>query len=177
MMQEWFQIKKNPDAMTLQGAKNFNAKNFPYFIDAETFSQLDDCVAYYKRGFYFVPCDIIFEPTFLIHDKLQQLFSLLEPEIEFKGVQLYEENLNKKLPMPFYWLPYLKTTDAISDKSEVIQGKAKKLILKAEMLAEKRIAHCQLPAEDIWLVSLEAAECLLRRQPVGIFLERVELAG
>ena len=175
MMQEWFQIKKNPDAMTLQGAKNFNAKNFPYFIDAETFSQLDDCVAYYKRGFYFVPCDIIFEPTFMIGDNLQHLFSLLEPELDFKGVQLYEENFNKKLPMPFYWLPYLKITDAISDKTEVVQGKAKKLFLKSEMLAGKRIVHCKLPAEDIWLISLEAAECLLRRQPIGIILKKIEV--
>jgi len=175
MIQEWFQIKKNPDAVPIVGARNFDRKHFPYFIDAETFSKLDDCVAYYKRGFYFVPCDIIFEPTFLIGDKLQQLFSLLEPDLEFKGVQLYEENYNKNLPMPFYWLPYLKFTDAISDKSEVHQGKSKKLVIKSEMLEEKRLLHCKLPAEDIWLVSLEAAECLLRRQPVGILLQRVEI--
>ena len=175
MIQEWFQIKKNPDAVPIVGAKNFNSQNYPYFIDAETFSKIDDGVAYYRRGNYFVPCDIIFEPTFLIGDKLYQLFTLLEPNLEFKGVQLYEENLNKNLPMPMYWLPYLEVTDAISDKSEVFQGKAKKLILKSEMLAEKRILHCKLPAEDIWLASLDAAECLLRRQPIGITLQKIEV--
>lgn len=172
---EWFQIKKNPVAWTITGAKNFDRKNYPYFMDAETFSKIDDGVAYYRRGNYFVPCDIIFEPTFLISDKLYQLFSLLEPEMELKGVQLYEENLNKKLPMPLYWLPYLKISDAISDKSEVVQGKAQKLFLKAEMLGEKRILHCKLPAEDIWLLSLDAAECLLRRQPIGIILKKIEV--
>lgn len=173
---EWFWIKKNPDAVPINGGKNFDRKNYPYFIDEETFSKIEDGVAYYKRGSYFVPCDIVFEPTFLISEKLYRLFSLLEPEMEFKGVQLYEENLNKKLPMPLYWLPYLKISDAIHEKSEIIQGKPKKLVLKSEFLAEKRILHCKLPAADIWIISLEAAECLLRRQPIGIILEQVEIS-
>lgn len=175
MISDWFIIKKNPDAVPIINAKNFDRKNYPYFIDEETFSKIDDGVAYYRRGSYFVPCDIIFEPTFLIHDRLYQLFTLLEPNLEFKGVQLYEEHLNQKLPMPFYWLPYLKISDAIHEKSEIVQGKAKKLVIKSEFLAEKRILHCKLPAQDIWIISLESAECLLRRQPIGIILEKIEV--
>lgn len=42
---------------------------------------------------YFAPlkvnrCDILFELTFLIIDRLQPLFELLEPKIEYKGVLL-----------------------------------------------------------------------------------------
>jgi len=175
MISDWFWIKKDPDAVPITSAKNFDRKHYPYFIDAEVFSQLDDSVAYYRRGSYFVPCDIVFEPTFLIGDRLYQLFTLLEPKMEFKGLQLYDETLNKTLPMPLYWVPYLEFTDAISEQTEVVQGKPTKLVIKSEMLGEKRILHCKLPAADIWLLSLEAAECLLRRQPVGITLERVEI--
>lgn len=175
MIRECFLIKKNPDAVPIIGAKNFNRKNYPYFIDEEIFSKIEDGVAYYKRGSYFVPCDIIFEPTFLIHDRLYQLFTLLEPEMEFKGVQLYEENLNKKLPMPLYWLPYLKISDAIHEKSEIVQGRANKLFIKSEYFEDRRILHCKLPAQDIWIITLESAECLLRRQPIGITLEKIEV--
>ncbi len=170
---EWFLIKKDPDAPSIVDAAGFNRKNYPYFTNAETFSKVDDGVAYYGYSGNFLECDILFEPTFLIHDNLQSLFKFIEPELEFKGVQLYAAQNPKTLATPLYWLPYLEFTDAISESSEIIQGKPIKLILKAEMLQEKRLIHCKLPAADIWALSLEAAECLLRRQPLGFLLEKI----
>ena len=172
---DWFWIKKDPDAPTISDAAGFNRKNYPYFTDEISFEKIDDDVAFYSYGGFFIECDFLFEPTFLIHDNLQSLFKLFEPELQFKGVQLYSAQNPKKFDTPLYWLPYLPITDAISEKSKIILGKPAQLVLKSEPLAEKRIAHCKLPAADIWLLSLEAAECLLRRQPIGIILEKVSL--
>lgn len=171
MLSEWFRIKKDPDAP----AVNWVApKKYPYFTDAQSFAEAEDCVAYYKSGGRrFVECDFLFEPTFLIHDKLQALFAFLEPDLEFKGVQLYEQTDYKKFPTPLYWLPYLPLSDVISEQSEIIRGKASRLVLKSALPENRRVLHCKLPADDIWLLSLEAAECLLRRQPVGIVLEKI----
>ncbi|MBQ7630232.1 MAG: hypothetical protein IJS81_08490, partial [Selenomonadaceae bacterium] len=110
-----------------------------------------------------------------IHDNLQSLFKLFEPNLQFKGVQLYSAQNPKKFSTPLYWLPYLPITDAISEKSKIILGKPAQLVLNSKFLEKKRIAHCKLPAADIWLLSLEAAECLLRRQPIGIILEKVSI--
>lgn len=175
MQTDWFWIKKDPDAPTIHDAAGFNRKNYPYFTDEISFEKIDDDVAFYRYGGNFVECDFLFEPTFLIHDNFQSLFKLLEPNLQFKGVQLYSAQNPKKFSTPLYWLPYLPFTDAVSEKSKIILGKPAQLILKSQPLAKKRIIHCKLPAEDIWLLSLEAAECLLRRQPIGITLEKISI--
>ena len=168
---EWFWLKKDPAAPLVE-TTGFDKNKFPYFTDAESFASVDDSVIYYEKK-KFSPCDILFEPTFLIRDRLQPLFELLEPAIEYKGVQLYRKFKPEDAPRPIYWLPYLPCVDAISETSKIVQGKAAKLVIKLSELRGRRVAHCKLPAEDIWLLSLEAAECLLRRQPVGILLEKV----
>lgn len=167
---EWFRIKKDPDAPIANVAGL--VKKFPYFTDAEAFAKADDVVVHYEQE-TFLACDILFEPTFLINDRLQPLFKLLEPAIAYKGVQIYRKFKPEAAPRPLYWLPYLPFTDAISSDSQIVQGKATKLVVKRESLREKRVAHCRLPADDIWLLSLEAAECFLRREPLGVVLEKI----
>lgn len=174
--QEYFWLKKDYDAPTIQNAKKFDRKNYPYFVDEKIFAEIEDSAVYYEGKI--IECDLLFEPTFLIHDRLQKLFEFLEPELEFKGVQLYSAENPKKFAMPLYWLPYLKISEVLSEKIEIVQGKAKKIILDKNLLEreeflEKRILHCKLPAQDIWLINLDAAECLLRREPVGTDLEKV----
>ena len=174
---EWFWIKKDPDAPTISNAAGFGRQKYPYFTDEKSFAQVDDDVAYYSYGGQIVECDFLFEPTFLIHDGLQSLFKFLEPDLKFKGIQLYSEHEPEEFAKPLYWLPYLPVTDAIHEKTQVVQGKPVNLSLKAESFGDKRILHCKLPAADIWLLSLEASECLLRRQPIGITLEKVFSQG
>lgn len=172
---DWFWIKKDPEAPTLVDASGLNRSNYPYFTDADSFAKVDDSVAYYEYRGRFVQCDFLFEPTFLIHDDLQPLFRYLEPELQFKGVQLYSRQDSKNQATPLYWLPYLPFTDAVSDRTQAIRGKPIKIFLKPDAITYQRVLHCRMPAADIWLLSLEAAECLLRRQPVGIILDTVEL--
>ena len=175
---EWYLIKKDVDAGTISSAKDFTQRKYAYFMDREAFSKIDDEVAYYESALLFEHCDIIFEPTFMIHDRLQSLFQFLEPELQFKGVQLYESRNQKETPAPLYWVPYLEYAPAIDKSSRIVQGRAQKLILNGEYLSEnnyRRVLHCKLPAQDIWLLSLEGAECLLRREPSGVWLERVDI--
>ena len=172
---EWFWIKKDPDAPSIADAAGFNRKKYPYFTDAESFAKVDDDVAYYEYKENFLTCDFLFEPTFLINDRLQSLFKFIEPDLEFKGVQLYSAKNLEQSATPLYWLPYLEFTDAISRTSKIVQGKPEKLIFKADALREKRLVHCTTAAADIWALSLEAAECLLRRQPVGALLEKISI--
>ena len=170
---EYFWIKKDPDAPTVINAKNFTAKNYPYFIDEKIFSEIDDGVAYYSGDA--APCDILFEPTFLIGDRFKSIFEFIEPDLELKGVQLYKNIQPDKFPAPLFWLPYLPCKEVFSPKSIIYQGKPEKLFLRRSALPENRLIHCKLPAADIWIVNLEAAECLLRRQPVGIILQKIEV--
>lgn len=168
---DWFRLKPDADAPAVEVAC-FDKKKYPYFTNAESFAEVDHSVVHYERE-KFSPCDILFQPTFLIGDKLLELFRLLEPAIEFKGVQMYRKFKPVDAPCPLFWLPYLPSVEAIGDKTQTVQGKAVRLSVKLSALRGKRVAHCRLPADDIWILSLEAAECLLRRQPVGIVLEKI----
>ena len=287
---EWFRIKPDPDAPAVE-VDCFDAKKYPYFTDAESFAALDHSVVHYERD-KFSPCDILFQPTFLIGDRLLELFKLLEPSMEFKGVQMYRKFKPADAPCPLFWLPYLPPVeikfthrqvvqdelsfvskkmganrenqniycdstdlhlgerkfnqravvqDELSFMSKkmpavfggrpedrdspdlspeekfnhrqvvqdelsfvskkmganlenqniyydstdlhlgerkfnqraVVQDELSFMSKKLPALYGRRVAHFRLPDEDIWLLSLEAAECLLRRQPVGIVLEKI----
>ena len=295
---EWFRIKPDPDAPAVE-VECFDAKKYPYFTDAESFAALDHSVVHYERD-KFSPCDILFQPTFLIGDRLLELFKLLEPSMEFKGVQMYRKFNPSDAPCPLFWLPYLppveikfthravvqdelsfvsqkrganrenhniycdssdlhlgegkfNQTQVVQEKAiescengniyyrsfdprsengniyyrifdsqpenekfthravvqdelsfmskkmganrenhniyrdssdlhlgdekfthrAVVQDKLSFMSKKLPALRGRRVVHFRLPDEDIWLLSLEAAECLLRRQPVGIVLEKI----
>ncbi len=170
---EWFRIMKDRNAVGINGKKGFQRKNFPYFIDRETFDNLESGVAFYEYSGRADFEDFIFEPTFMLSDRYETLFRLLEPEIGFVSINLIDEKGKEKMPAPVYVVPYLPCIDAIHPTSKIIQGKAQKLVLKRDVLAGRRLAHCHLPADDIWLFSLEAAECILRRGPIGIKMEKV----
>ena len=171
---EFFWIKKDPEAPTITNAKNFDRKNYPYLINEEIFSKLDDAVAYYRGRI--TECDILFEPTFLIHDRLRDFFGFLEPDLDFKGVQLYKNEKPKENPYPMYWLPFLPAENIFSEKMQLIRGVPEKIILDEKKIPDRRILHGQTVAADIWILNLEAAECLLRRQPIGIILEKISVA-
>ena len=173
---EWFWLRRDPAVTTLQNEAGLDRRHYPYFIDEAAFRAVDDRVAFYAYTGRLEPCDFLFEPTFLIGERYERLFSLLAPELELRGIQLYEKKKKQDAPMPIFWLPWLPYIDGIHAATRVRQGKPVQLILRREALQGRRLAHMRLQAEDIWLASLEAAECILRRGPRGLQLERVEVS-
>ena len=78
--------------------------------------------------------------------------------------------------MPTYWLPYLERTNCLHKDSEIYDiGTVKKLILRKEAVIDRDIVRPADIVEDIWLLSLTAAEAVLRRKPFGIKFEIVEV--
>ena len=165
----WFRLQKGE-------AEDFAAdvpRNYPYYMDAESFNALEDDTSTYKfSGRRDFP-DFLFAPTFFLSDRFQEIFLLLAPETEFKYLHFINDERKEELPSPLYWFPYLPVTDALHNESVIVQGKAQRIVLKREAIADDRIIHIHLPADDIWCFSLEAAECILRRCPVGIVFEKV----
>ncbi len=172
---EWFRLCKDREMPPIQSVKKLTQKKYPYFMDEQSFRALDEDVAYYEyQGWSMMP-DILFEPTFMILDALQPVFRQLEPSMEYRGLQLYAAEKVDTSPVPLYWVPYLPYTDCLHEATEVVAGKAGRIAVREACVQERRILHAKLPADDLWLISLEAAECLLRRQLVGITMERIEV--
>ncbi len=170
---EWYRIEKDRAALGIRGKKGFQRRDYPYFMDRKTFDALETSIAFYEYSGREELDDFIFEPTFMLGDRFRTIFQLLEPEMEFQSVNLIDEKLKGKAPAPVYWIPYLPEADAVHPSSRIVQGRAENLVLKEAALEGKRVLHCHLPADDIWLVSLEAAECILRRAPIGIGMEKL----
>lgn len=155
---------------------NFNSRRYPYFMEQAAFEALDDGVAFYRGNGWIEALDFVFAPTFLIGDRFERIFHYLAPEIQMHGLQLYEKGRETLGAMPAFWVPYLPfREDILHEATQVVQGKAEHIVLKGDVLGDARILHTRLPADDIWLVTLEAAECILRRAPGGVQLEPVEV--
>ena len=170
---EWFWMMKDRDALSIKGTKSLSRKRFPYFMDRDAFEQLEDGTAFYQYEGHGEYSDFLFDPTFMLSGRFHRIFRSLEPEMEFKSLHLIDAGKMEKAPVPLYWIPFLTYTDAIHETSSVAQGKAMRLVLRKDAMEGRRIVHCRLPADDIWLFSLEAAECILRRSPMGIWMKKV----
>ncbi|MBR0260446.1 MAG: hypothetical protein IJQ85_01495, partial [Selenomonadaceae bacterium] len=83
-----------------------------------------------------------------------------------RGANLENQNI-------YYSSSDLHLGDGKFTHRAVVQNELSFMSKKMPALRGRRVVHFRLPDEDIWLLSLEAAECLLRRQPVGIVLEKI----
>lgn len=157
--------------------QKLNGEMYCYKMNQKAFQRLDDLVvAYYTDIIGLEICDFLIWPTFMMTTRFRDLFELLAPEIQFKGVQLYPINLSLELPMPMYWIPYIEETDCMHPSSCVYgTGIVKTLVLRESAVAGKHIIKVKGIVEEIWLASLSAAESILRRRPQGLLLEPVKV--
>ncbi|MBR2216537.1 MAG: hypothetical protein IJ849_12400 [Selenomonadaceae bacterium] len=171
---EWFHLLPDPavEELNMKRTPEFS-RSYPYFMTAEAFQNLDDSTVFYEYSGRAAQSDFLFNPTFMIGERLHTIFSLLEPDIEFKSLSLIDREKKEAAPVPLYYIPFLPWEDALAPGTVVQNGRAATIKLRGSALQERRILHCRLPAQDIWLASLEAAECILRRVPLGLKLQKV----
>lgn len=173
----FFRLQPDRNATSAIQIKKLDKEKYVYKMDREKFLQLDQfTVAYYEDAIGMEICDFLHGPPFIISNRYKKIFALLESEMEFKGVQLYPENLREDRPMPTYWVPFIEHTDCVHADSEIYDiGTVKRLVLREDAVKDRNILIARGRVEQIWLVSLSAAESILRRQPLGVSLEAVEV--
>lgn len=171
---EWFHLLPDPDMEEINFKRTPDfLRRYPYFMTAEDFNNLEDDTAFYEHSGRVAQSDFIFNPTFMIGQRFHTIFSLLKPEMQFKTLNLIDRDKQEKAPVPFFYIPYLPWADGLHPSTIVKNGHATEVILKADTVTDRRLMHCRLPGQDIWLASLEAAECILRRAPWGLKLQKV----
>lgn len=150
---------------------------YRYKMDRQAFDLLPPfAVAYYTPEIGLEFCDFLQAPMLMISTKFQELFQLLEPGMQFKGVQIYPSAKEENQPVPVYWIPYLEPSDCLHVSSIIYDtGTIKEIVLKEAALADKPIIKARGPVEEFWFVSLAAAECILRREPLGVGLEDMKV--
>ncbi len=118
--------------------------------------------------------DYIEKPVPLVSDKLKQLLEKLQRDMFFKPVIIADKKLMKQ---NIYWLIVPKGINCISPKSEFDKnGTLKSLVIDENKVGHSKIFKVEGVLEEIIIMSLDLAECILRRDFEGIRFKKVEKA-
>ncbi|SFF30844.1 hypothetical protein SAMN04487969_12483 [Paenibacillus algorifonticola] len=119
--------------------------------------------------------DVLDRQLFLLSDGLKRLVELYEPRAVYKMVILMHMSTRRQKT---YYLPFFEELMCLSPYAELHQDQRtiKHLVLDRERLQGKKMVRVSESELPLIVVRLDVAESLLRREPVGIRLERVELA-
>lgn len=132
-------------------------------------------VAYFEYSPQLEICDVLFRPTLLIENTLKRLWSLYEPQMKFKSVQVFANNPEIDVA-PLYWHPMLKKVDCLDEGTSFYpNGMLKSLAVRLRSVQTHQILQVAGPVEDVTLVSLPVAESMLRRFTTGYDLVPVNL--
>lgn len=117
--------------------------------------------------------DYLESPVYLISERMKGILELLEDDLEFQSVTLYDDGQKKHYDYHQMFFPRL---DAISDNIEYHRSaEEKQLTLDASKIGHHHIFLLENSLSIHPVVSLEVVECLLRRKAVGIIFEEMEV--
>lgn len=180
MTEEYFRLFQSRQVSNPIVIQNLASDYYPIKMTPATFDQLEDMVfaGYRPDALGLEICDLLSSPCFLISDKLKHVFSLLAPGLRFKGISLVPLGVaNERIldyPAPLYWLPYSEPADCLHSTAQRYDtGVIKELVLQADAINGKHILRVSGPGQEFWLVSLTAAENILKLRPLAVGLERV----
>lgn len=132
-------------------------------------------VAYFEYSPQLEICDILFQPTLLIEDNVKRLWSLYEPHMKFKGVQVFANDPELDVS-PMYWSPMLKTINCMDAKTKTYSnGMLEHLVIQFRSIQKQQLFRVGGLLEQVVLVSLPVAESMLKRAQTGFELAPVKL--
>jgi len=109
----------------------------------------------------------------LVSEKLMRIMGKYQSDAIFKTIVLIEKKTNRQ---EIYYLISPPEIDCMSAETVCDrQGRVKKFVLDEDKVGYARIFHAVNYREKI-IVRLDAAESILRRDPYGIWFERVTTA-
>lgn len=142
----------------------------------EKFKDLPDLtVAHFDYNDWLEVTDILEEPTLMISDKVKSVIENYNSNMTFKGIQLYSEN-RENIMDSLFWITDFEVVDCMHNSTEIFPNKwLKKLVLDQEKIEDKHIFKVAGLLETRIMISLRLCESILRRKPMGISFEKVEV--
>lgn len=116
--------------------------------------------------------DYIGKPVVLVADEVKKVLELHDPELVFKCAILSDP---KHSMQKVYWLLLLPRVDCLSERTEFHKtGAVKRIVIDQEKAAGHAIFRVRGLLEKHVFIPLDVAESLLRRELLGIRLEKVD---
>ncbi len=161
----------NTIKLNLKPDSDYERRQIAEKKDAERIK--DVSIVYVKdKKFSFYP-DVIDIPTFLVSQKVKEVFTSYDFSIIIKCVILTGEASDTK---KVYWMPLMDCIDCMAPETEYDKdGSLKKLVLKEAVIKNKKIFRVANLKECPVVINLDIAESLLRRFLSGIRLTKIEI--
>ncbi len=120
--------------------------------------------------------DIFLEPAYIISDMIKSVIENYDSTIKFKGIQLFSEG-SEEIISKLFWIPKFSEVPALHSNTEILPNRClKKLVLDKNKIYQKHIFKVGGLLETRIVISERVAEAILRRKPLGVKLEKVEVA-
>lgn len=120
--------------------------------------------------------DLLGQPAFLLSDNLKRLFALYDPNMQFKGIQVYANDLEDN-ESPLYWWPFIPFIECLSDQTtKYPTGMLERLVLDRGALHGEDIFRISGILENKVVISLPVAESMIRRKMTGFTLKPILFA-
>lgn len=170
----YFELSRDPhisNPLVVRPA-NINIELYSDFASLEQVQHIPDlAVGYFQNSVKLEVYDILFDSAIWISDKLKRLIELYEPDISFKGVRLYPEDLNDNCSYLYWWADFPKIDFSFDPNKDLPEP----LKLNQKLIHEKNIFLIDKILQRKLIVSLPLAESMLRRDMGGFTLHPVIL--
>jgi hypothetical protein len=110
----------------------------------------------------------------LMSERMKQVVELYEPRSRFKMAVLIDRRHHSQ---QVYYVPLIQEVEALSPETSFHRDgeTIKELILRSDSLQGKKILRIKESVKPLYIIRLDVAESLLRRDMTGIRLERARL--
>ncbi|MFA4136153.1 MULTISPECIES: imm11 family protein [unclassified Brevibacillus] len=116
--------------------------------------------------------DWLEKPVPMMSQQMKSIIEKYNPRIQWKCVHLIDKRSGSQ---NVYWVMQIPTLDCLSQDSEFyLNGTVKRLVLDHEKVKAHHFFAIEGILEPYIVVSLDAAESLLRRSYTGFVLQKVE---
>lgn len=120
--------------------------------------------------------DLLGQPALLVSDSLKRLFALYDPNMQFKGIRVYANDLEDD-ESSLYWWPYIPPVACLSDQAtKYPTGMLEHLVLDRDALHGEDIFRVSGILENKVVISLSVAESMIRRKMIGFTLKPIRFA-
>ncbi len=175
----YFELTADRDLSNPIQVQKLDTQKYKNGVSREEFDAIRQLqVAYFSHSEQTEICDVLWEPAFMVSDALRRVFLLYEPDMEFRGVQLFADDLEDNTA-PLYWMPYIEPVSCLGEGSRKYpNGMLEKLVLDRDAPTGRRhIFRVADILEYKVIISLPAAESMIRRQMTGTALKPVVFSG
>lgn len=154
--------------------RDFDIKGSSHLFSKEDSSQLNNVVALYLEGSgKEARWDFLQRPVTMFSKRFKDILDAYEPELFFQEVVL----IHKENSLQFRYVhTVMEQMDAMDSSTEYYpNGTVKRLVLNRKKIGQHNIFLLRGNQRKDPIISLALAESLLRRKPVGICFEEVEV--